>query len=257
MGLRRFYIAAEQIGQPAPEITGPEAGHIVRVLRMGVGDRVELFDGSGSGYRARIVAAAAGRVAFAIEERFPLSTESSVSITLAQGFLKERKLDELVRPLTELGIDGWMPFFAARSVPQPDRGKLDRRRARWEKIALEAVKQCRRGRIPRIAPVDDLAAVLADDDGFDLKVIFWEAAPTAFRLPAAACRRPRRILLAVGPEGGFTDAEVAAARAAGFITTGLGPRILRAETAALAAVTLTQYRFGDMGGDADADAPVA
>ena len=253
MALRRFYIAADQVERPVPEITGSDAGHIVRVLRLAAGDAVELFDGSGSGYRARIVAAAPGRVAFAIEERFPLATESAVYITLAQGFLKDRKMDDLLRPLTELGVDGWMPFFAARSVPQPGRGKLDRRRARWEKIALEAVKQCRRGRIPRIAPAADLAAVLAAAHDYDLKLIFWEEESTAFR-PAAA-RRPGRILLVVGPEGGFTAEEVALARKHGCLIVGMGPRILRAETAALAALTLVQYRFGDMGGEADPAPP--
>ena len=146
MTLRRFHIAPKMIHAAHPEITGSDAGHICRVLRLSVGDAVELFDGTGNGYRARIVSASPRRVRFRIEETFALLCESSVHITLAQGMLKDRKMDDLIRQLTELGIDCWVPFYAARSVPVPGKKGLGTRLERWEKIALEAVKQCRRCR---------------------------------------------------------------------------------------------------------------
>lgn len=247
MVLRRFYMAPEMVRHPQPEISGSDAGHICRVLRLSSGDAVELFDGTGNGYRAQIVSASPGRIRFAIEESFALQTESSVPITLAQGFLKDRKMDDLIRPLTELGIDCWMPFYAARSVPVPGKKGLGKRLDRWAKIALEAVKQCRRGRVPKIMPAGNFDDVLAASTGYGLKIIFWEGAPRAFDIPGTAPKTPGSIMVVVGPEGGFTPDEVRRAQKHGFLAAGMGPRILRAETATLAACTLVQYRFGDMG----------
>ncbi|BBO92265.1 ribosomal RNA small subunit methyltransferase E [Desulfosarcina ovata subsp. ovata] len=247
MALRRFYIPPEMAGAVQPEITGSDAAHICRVLRLASGDTVELFDGTGRGYTARIVTCSPKRVAVAIEENFAMLAESPVHITLAQGVLKDRKMDALIRQLTELGIDTWMPFYAARSIPVPGSKGLGPRLARWEKIALEAVKQCRRGCLPQIAPVDDFDAVIASSASFDLKIIFWEETLGAFRIPDTAPRQPHQILVVVGPEGGFSADEIQRARTHGFLTAGLGTRILRAETATLAACTLVQYCFGDMG----------
>ena len=247
MSLRRFFITPEMVQQPQPEISGSDAGHICRVLRLSAGDAVELFDGTGNGYRAQIVSASPNRVLFLIEETFPLLCESSVHISLAQGILKDRKMDDLIRQLTELGIHRWIPFYAARSVPVPGKKGMGTRLNRWEKIALEAVKQCRRGRVPYIAPADDFGAMLAISAGSDLKILFWEGAPQAFDIPGTASPKPERITVVVGPEGGFDPGEIQRAKEHGFLTTGLGPRILRAETAALAACTLVQYHFGDIG----------
>jgi 16S rRNA (uracil1498-N3)-methyltransferase len=247
MSLRRFYVSPEMVKHPQPEISGSDAVHICRVLRLSAGDMVELFDGIGNGYRARIVSASPKRVHFHIEAAYPLLSESFVHITLAQGILKDRKMDDLIRQLTELGIHRWMPFYAARSVPVPHKKGIGTRLNRWEKIAQEAVKQCRRGRIPCIIPADDFDAMLATSAESDLNLIFWEGTPQAFDIPQTLSPKPEKIMVVVGPEGGFDPGEVQRAQEHGFLTTGLGPRILRAETAALAAVALVQHRFGDMG----------
>lgn len=247
MSLRRFYVSPEMVKHPQPEISGSDAVHICRVLRLSAGDTVELFDGIGNGYRARIVSASPKRVHFHIEAAYPLLSESSVHITLAQGILKDRKMDDLIRQLTELGIHRWMPFYAVRSVPVPGKKGIGTRLNRWEKIAQEAVKQCRRGRIPSIVPADDFNAILAISAESDLNIIFWEGAPQAFDISQTASPKPKRIMIAVGPEGGFDPDEVQRAREHGFLTAGIGPRILRAETAALAGCALVQYCFGDMG----------
>lgn len=245
MALRRFYIAAEMINQVQPQIVGSDAVHISRVLRLKTDDRIELFDGTGKGYRARIVAVSSTIVSVTIESSFDLSSESPVHITLAQGMLKDRKMDDLIRQLTELGIDRWMPFYAARSVPSPKGKALDKRLARWKKIAIEAVKQCRRGRIPDVHPVDDFSAVLSASASCDQRLIFWEDTNHAFAIAPQGITR--QVMLVVGPEGGFTPQEVQQAKDQGFHIAGLGPRILRAETATLAALTLVQYCMGDMG----------
>ncbi|PID40043.1 MAG: rRNA methyltransferase [Proteobacteria bacterium] len=245
--LRRFFIPPEMIGADTPEITGSGAGHICRVLRLTAGDEVELFDGSGNGYRAEIESANSIRVRFTIVASYPLATESPARITLAQSFLKERKMDDLIRPLTELGIHCWRPFPAARSVARPKRQSLEKRLERWHKKALEAVKQCRRGRIPAIEPADSLTEILATSDGFDLKLFFWEGKPLSTDIFAGSRSSPQSILAVVGPEGGFTSDEAEMAQSNGFLICGLGPRILRAQTAAIAACTVVQCRFGDMG----------
>jgi 16S rRNA (uracil1498-N3)-methyltransferase len=245
--LRRFYIPPEKVDTACPEITGSEAGHICRVLRLSNGDEVELFDGTGSGYRAQIVSVAPDHVRLSIVASYPLTTESPARITLAQGFLKENKMDDLIRPLTELGIHRWRPFCAARSVSRPKAKGLEKRLDRWRKKTLEAVKQCRRARIPTIEPADSLVEVLETSDGFDLNIFFWEGELLAVKLPGQSLPPPRSILAVVGPEGGFSAEEVQLAREHGFLICGLGPRILRAETAALAACSVLQYRFGDMG----------
>lgn len=247
MALRRFYLSPAMVRHPRPEITGSDAGHICRVLRLGADDFVELFDGTGSTYLARIISASPGQVQLTITESFDPPPDSGVRITLAQGILKERKMDDLVRQLTELGIHRWMPFFAARSVPVPNSKGLGKRMDRWQKIVLEAAKQCRRGKIPQIEPAARFEDVIDASAESDLKIIFWEGTLQSFDIPGASAPQPREIMVMVGPEGGFDPAEVRCARECGFITAGLGPRILRAETAALAACTLVQYQFGDMG----------
>ena len=244
MALRRFYIAPEMVHHDQPEITGSDAAHISRVLRLKPDDALELFDGTGQGYRARIVFVSSKMVRLTIESSFALLSESPVHITLAQAMLKDRKMDELIRPLTELGIDCWMPFYASRSVPSPKGKGVEKRLARWKKIAVEAVKQSRRGRIPDILPMDDLGAVIAASKSCDGRLIFWEDTNHAFVVPSHSLKR---IMLVLGPEGGFTSLEVQQARDHGFLTAGLGPRILRAQTATLAAITLVQYCMGDMG----------
>ena len=158
-------------------------------------------------------------------------------------------MDDLIRRLTELGISRWIPFLAERSVARPDPGRLRARKARWEKIAAESLKQCRRSRIPEIGDTLSFEEMLAASAGQDLKILFWEKASDPSRdLFSLAEAKPYGTVFAVlGPEGGLSDAEVEAAVAAGFEVAALGPRILRAETATVSACALLQYFLGDLG----------
>ena len=156
-------------------------------------------------------------------------------------------MDTLIRQLTELGISRWIPFFGARSVPRPDARKLAKRADRWQKIADEALKQCRRAQSPRIEMPSGFEQMLAAGADADVKIAFWEEEKTV--LPAAnrGGEEISEIFIILGPEGGLTEAEINSARQAGFKSISLGPRILRAETATLAACTLVQHLYGDMG----------
>jgi 16S rRNA (uracil1498-N3)-methyltransferase len=246
--MRYFFIEQPAVGDPQLLITGSDARHIRTVLRLKSGDKIGLFDGQGFEYQARIVAVSAGRVEVSVLQRFPATAESPVQITIAQAFLKEKKMDRLVRQHTELGISKWIPFFAKRSVPRPSKKNLSARMERWKKIAKETLKQCKRGCVPQIGETATFEEVLNQSQACDIKIAFWEneSEPVNAPLPESELQI-EKIFVLLGPEGGFTAEEIEQARDRGFVTATLGPRILRAETASLAACVLLQYLYGDMG----------
>jgi len=247
--MRRFFIEESKIAGPTIIITGSDAAHIKKVLRMEPGDRIGLFDGRGFEYEARIENLFSGSVEVSITKRFLSASESPVQITVAQALLKDKKMDILARQLTEIGITKLIPFIAVRSVPRPDKKKLSARRKRWEKIAIEALKQCGRGHVTEIGETITFNDVINVDDECDLKIVFWEneSKPVSDVVQQVNDGKCKKILSVLGPEGGFTEREIEDARACGFATASLGPRILRSETAAIAACTILQYLFGDMG----------
>ena len=246
--MRRFFIEKSDFHCQTAVIKGSDAKHIKNVLRLKAGDRIGLFDGTGNEYEAEIIGFSPGAVEITTIRKYPTTTESPVQITVAQAFLKDKKMDSLIRPLTELGITKWFPFMAKRSVPTPDQKRLSARTQRWEKIAKEALKQCERGCIPEIGETISFEELLNRGKNFDLKIIFWEKETRKIdiKLPTHKTQ-VKKILIVLGPEGGFSAEEIEKARENGFITASLGPRILRSETAAIAACTIVQYLFGDMG----------
>lgn len=244
MFLRRFYIDPGEIQKDVPAVTGPDARHISKVLRLKKNDAILLIDGTGYLYEAKITGLSDERVEVAVIRGYLRENEPPVRIIVGQGFLKDRKMDLLVRYLTEIGVTGWVPVFTRNAVPRPEAKRLALRVERWKTIAREAAKQCRRSLPPDILdPVtfDELLEMEAD-----LKIVFWEN-ETKARLEKPPVRTAlTSIMVLLGPEGGFTENEIRRARLAGFATASLGPRILRAETAALAACTLIQHIYGDM-----------
>lgn len=246
--MRRFFISACNLANNVPEIVGSDARHIAQVLRMKPADMVELFDGSGWAYEARLDTVHPQSVKVSVTRRYPCPCESSLNLSVATGYLKDKKMDTLARALTELGVYRWVPFFAKRSVPSPSQKRLAARYQRWQKISLEAVKQCERGRLLEIDVQPGFEKTLAIAQDYDLKLIFWERGGATQRLPRREeARDATSVFLLLGPEGGFDPQETAAAQSAGFISVSLGPRILKAETAVQSACTLVQYRYGDMG----------
>jgi 16S rRNA (uracil1498-N3)-methyltransferase len=247
--MRRFFIEPTQINNPVVSIEGSEAKHIKNVLRLKPGDMIRLFDGSGIEYEAVIEYLSAGRAELCIRRKLSTTAESPVQLIVSQGFLKQKKMDNLIRPLCELGMTKWMPFISERSVPQPDKKRLAARMERWEKIAKESFKQCRRSVLPTICSPVPFDEVLQYGQSCEHKIIFWEeAAPVLDRTRVTAKPHPiDRVLIVLGPEGGFSEQEIKKAKNFGFTVSRLGPRILRAETASIAACTLMQYLFGDLG----------
>ncbi len=245
--MRYFFIEPSEREDSILYITGPDARHIKTVLRMKPGDKIGLFDGKGFEYEAKILDLSHGRIQVSLVRRFPSNAESPLQIIVAQAFLKEKKMDGLVRQLSELGIVKWIPFIADRSVPRPEKKQLLARTKRWEKISKEALKQCKRGRVMKINETVSFEEMLNLAQFCDLKVAFWEdeTKPVHANLMGTG-GQINTVFALIGPEGGFTRKEIEEARNHRFITVGLGPRILRAETATVAACVLLQYFFGDM-----------
>jgi 16S rRNA (uracil1498-N3)-methyltransferase len=246
--MRYFFIDPSRVTGPEVSITGSEAHHIKNVLRLKPGDALKLFDGTGFEYEAAIVWISSKKVTVEIRRKARAAVPSGVQIIVAQAFLKEKKMDDLVRKLCELGMTQWVPFFSERSIARPDAKRLEARCQRWQRIATEAVKQCRRVDAPQIADARSFEKMLDFSQNCDVRIVFWENESSPLTADLASNENPaNKILLMLGPEGGFSDQEIQRLQNSGFISAGLGPRILRAETATIAAVTLVQYLYGDMG----------
>jgi 16S rRNA (uracil1498-N3)-methyltransferase len=247
--MRRFYIDPAVVSKPLVTLKGSEAHHIKNVLRLKPEDRIKLIDGTGNEYEAVIKTLDSEKVELEIRHEFQGPVTTGARILVAQAFLKEKKMDDLVRKLSELGIAGWIPFFSHRSIPRPDKDRLVGRTQRWKRIAAEAVKQCRRSDMLRIYEALSFKEVLQFSQACDLKIVFWENETVPLsRNPGLKGQVPlKKIMLMLGPEGGFTEQEIESARQGGFEVAALGPRILRAETATLAASALIQYLYGDLG----------
>ena len=245
----RFFLPETHIEHPISTITGKQVNHIKNVLRLKPGDQVILFDGTGAQYDARIAELSSDKVSVELVEKKVTLLESPVYTTVAQSFLKEKKMDLLIRQITELGIHKLQPFFSERSIPYPDSRRLLARFERWEKIMMEAVKQCRRSLLVEIAECLPFDKMLISAKDADVKIIFWENAdnPLSLNTFSNVKGKIRSVFSVLGPEGGFSTDEIKRAMKAGFYPVKMGPRILRAETAAVAACTLLQYLFGDFG----------
>jgi 16S rRNA (uracil1498-N3)-methyltransferase len=247
--MRHFYVDPATLTKPLVTLKGSEAHHIKNVLRLKPGDRIRLIDGTGNEYEAAIRTLAAEKVEIEIRNEFQAPETAVPRILVAQAFLKEKKMDDLVRKLSELGIAGWIPFFSQRSVPRPDKDRLVGRTHRWKRIAAEAAKQCRRRDMLRIYDALSFKEMLQFSQSCELKIVFWENETISLNgAPGLKGQGSlKKIMLVLGPEGGFTEQEIEMVRQDGFAMAGLGPRILRAETATVAACTLIQFLYGDMG----------
>lgn len=247
--MRYFFIEPVALQKSVVAIEGSEVRHIKNVLRLKPGDKIRVFDGEGFEYEASIHRFFADRVEIKIRRKFPGTKESPVQIAVAQALLKEKKMDRLLRHLCELGVTRWIPFISERSVPKPGEKRLSARAQRWNKIVKESCKQCQRSKLPEIIKTLTFEDLLAYGQSCDLKIVFYENESATLKSLMAPNppATPRKILLILGPEGGFSDQEIENARAAGCVVAGLGSRILRAETAAIAACALTQFLYGDMG----------
>lgn len=243
--MRHFFIKQGEAQKKDSRITGKDARHIIHVLRLKKGDRIGLFDGRGMNYEAEIKDLSQNQVGLSIIRASKSLAESNAEIILAQAILKDKKMDHLIRQVTELGVRKWIPFKAERSIPKPDPKRMENRVQRWRRITRESLKQCGRGYTVDIAPVAPFEDILDLAASYDRSFVFWEGASSGIDRPGPDAGNIK-ILVLLGPEGGFTENEIKSAVAKGIECVTLGPRILKSDTATVAGVTLIQYLFGDM-----------
>ncbi|MGH8129398.1 MAG: 16S rRNA (uracil(1498)-N(3))-methyltransferase [Steroidobacteraceae bacterium] len=227
------------------EMRGAAAAHLRRVLRLAAGDAVTLFNGDGADYPSRIHALRRDAVEVEVLGTALARAESLLVVTLVQGIARAERMDLVVQKATELGVAAIQPVAAARSVVKLDAGSRARKAAHWRSIAIAACEQCGRAKLPLLADPRSLASWLQEPAAAG--VVRLQLALDARDSLVDAAAGARGIDLLVGPEGGLEETERAAAESAGFRRCRLGPRILRSETAALAALAVLQSVAGDLG----------
>lgn len=236
---RRFYVEPGALSEGRLTLHGDEAHHARRVLRLDVGDTVTCFDGRGATWRGEIARIAKDRVDVTIVETCPLVAEPTPRITLAQGLVKGERMDWIVQKATELGASCIQPLRTERSEVRLDDARAERRAERWHRIAVEASKQCERAWLPEIAVPLTVADALARLGGPAVAFVERDAEPA--RPALEALRSAEQLAVFVGPEGGWASGELGGFAAAAVPCLSLGPNILRAETASVAALAIVAY----------------
>lgn len=242
MRLTRVYVDAALEPGAHVMLTGSAANHLTRVLRLRVGAELTLFSGTGGEYSARIDAVKGAAVRAAVGEHRAIERESPLNLTLAQGVARGERMDLVMQKATELGVRRLVPILTERSIVRFTDRQAERKLSHWRSIAIGACEQCGRNRLPEVAPPVALTDYVKRNDG-SLRLLL--SARATARLVDAP-RLGRALAVLVGPEGGFTELEQAAAVAAGFTPVRLGPRVLRTETAAIASLALLQRECGDL-----------
>ena len=250
--MHRFFISPDCIDGDCVTLVGDVARQLVSVLRARPGERIVVLDGSGWEHHVTLEGMTPRRVRGTVTHRLPSKGEPRTRITLYQAVLKADRFEFVLQKGTELGVSVFVPVFCARSVPKDTgTGWLAKRRQRWQRIVTEAAEQSHRGGVPIVgAPLEFFSACGAAEG---LVLIPWEQ-ESGTGLRAALGRwkdegnEGPQVSVFTGPEGGFTRQEVEYARSMGAVPVSLGDRILRAETAAVAAVAAILYETGELGG---------
>ena len=242
MRLNRVHVQTPVDARAQVELEGSAAHHISRVLRLRAGDALILFDDTGGEYQATVVSFTRDTVHVAVGEHLAINRESPLRVTLAQGISRGERMDVVVQKATELGVWRIVPLLTERTVVRLNAAQAANRLRHWRAIAVAACEQSGRNHVPEIAAPMSLPEFLASDLPAGLRLLLNpDGGLKARDLPATDTAT-----VLIGPEGGLSDAERTAAIAAQFQGLSLGPRILRTETAALAALAVIQQQLGDL-----------
>lgn len=249
----RFFVEPTAISGDLAVLVGPEARHLRTVLRLTPGEAVTLFDGRGTIYQARINQVGKDQVVCAILAAHTAEATGPI-LHLGQALLMAKKMDLVVQKATELGVATIHPFTVSRCTAESD---SNTRQSRWQRIAFEACKQSGRPAPPEFSPTTDLADLLARETGQTMKLIFYEEEETTGLAEIFQARQdqplPTSLIFLIGPESGFARNEVERAKAAGFLPVTLGERVVRAETASIAATAILQFLLGGLRGQQAGD----
>lgn len=225
------------------ELPERAAHHALRVLRLRAGDPLTLFDGRGGEYAGVIADLARNSLIVEVDAWQDIERESPLAVTLAQGISSAERMDLTVQKAVELGAAAIQPLATEKALVRLDAQRAESRLAHWRRIVISACEQCGRNRLPEVRAPVSVAELCAATQGLDARWLLAPEAPT--RLRDAARGLSEKLVIAAGPEAGFSDAEAHALSAAGYTRVNLGPRILRTETAALAAIAALNAIAGD------------
>ena len=239
----RLYVEAEL--HPDFKLTLPvdAAHHAARVLRLRDGDAVVLFDGRGGEYEARLVVGARGQVAARTGEPRDPELESPLQVTLVQAVSSSEKMDFTIQKAVELGVAAIQPVLSEKSVVRLSAGREEKKHARWRRVAIAACEQCGRNRLPELREAMSVETYCRTPGPASLRLLLSPQGSPGLRNMRGKIEHA--VTLAVGPEAGFSDTEERLLQRAGFVPVRLGPRILRTETAALAALAALNALAGD------------
>ena len=240
----RFYFAGKLGNGSEVRLSAEAAHHAARVLRLAAGDPVTLFDGHGGEFEARIIRLDRGEVTIKTGAHRTVERETPLEILLSQGLSSGDRMDLTLQKSVELGVAAIQPITTERSVVRLKDERAARRAEHWQNLVIAACEQCGRNRVPSVAPLLSLGEWLGQlgKSADEMRLMLSPQAAVSLRDLAP----PRgRVVLLAGPEGGFAPGEVLAAESRGFAPVRLGPRVLRTETAALAALAAIQAMWGD------------
>ena len=241
MRIPRIHTPADlKVGTPIA-LDENAANHVGRVLRMQPGQALALFNGDGYDYQASITEASKKQVVVAIEGATPNSNESPLQIILGQTVSRGDRMDYAIQKSVELGVSTIVPLVSDRCEVRLKGDREDKRLRHWQSVAVSAAEQCGRARVPDIAPVMTLADWFEYTTQCELKLVLHHRT----RQSLSQLARPGSVALLIGPEGGLTEEEIATAEQQGFTPAAIGPRVMRTETAPVAALTLCQWLWGD------------
>ena len=240
MQRHRFFAPPARLFDSRIVLDAEESHHLARVLRLLPGATVFAFDGNGAEYECEVARVSKEATELNVLARLSNEVESPLSLTLAQALVKGDKFDWIVQKATELGVTRIVPLVTEHSEFRKAEGR-ELRLQRWRRIALEATKQCGRRKLIELGEVKNFQQ-FCEAETHGLRLIFAERSGNGL----AEIARADSVILTVGPEGGWSEGEINFAETHGFVPVHLGNRILRTETAAVAAVSLAQYIFGDL-----------
>ena len=243
--MQRYFIKKEQIKKGVATIVGTDVHHITSVMRARVGDALLLCTCEKETFRVEIIDLDKAEIRAKITEKKEEKVELPVFVTIAQGITKGDKFDLVVQKGTECGASAFVPVAMKRCVAKIEANKAPKKVMRWQKIALEAARQAHRQSVPEIATPTDLHNLIKQASAYDVCLFAYEAFETKDQKNLAAIVAQltpgARVLVLIGPEGGIDEKEVALLQAVGFVPIGLGPRILRTETAPLYVLAALSY----------------
>ncbi len=245
MRLTRVYVPTSLAAGEVIELPPDTATHVAKVLRARVGDALILFNGDGREFCAEIAGLRGARVNAAVGSGMLVERESALAVTLVQSVPRGDRMDFIVQKATELGVARIVPTLSQRSIVRLDERQREAKAAHWRAVVASACEQCGRNRLPLVDEPVPLLNYLGAARGDAARLVLDPEAAEGSAGPGlrdlGGC-----VEIAIGPEGGFAPEELDAFRIAGFAGLRLGPRVLRTETAAIAALTWLQTQFGDM-----------